>query len=86
LVKYIDYLERKVYDANGNVIGEVERHIPASNVLRFFLSDGSWYAIRPSGTEPKLKVYIYTVDKVKEEAKKKLSVIKDAILKIIAEA
>jgi phosphoglucomutase len=86
LVKYIDYLERKVYDANGNFIGEVEKHIPASNVLRFFVSDGSWYAIRPSGTEPKLKVYIYTVDKVKEEAKKKLSVMKDAILKIIAEA
>uniref|UniRef100_A0A7V4KB31 Phospho-sugar mutase n=1 Tax=Fervidobacterium pennivorans TaxID=93466 RepID=A0A7V4KB31_FERPE len=86
LVEYIDYLERKIYDANGNPIGEVEKHIPTSNVLRFFLSDGSWYAIRPSGTEPKLKVYVYTVDKVKGEAKKKLSVIKDAILKIIAEA
>ncbi|KAF2962012.1 phospho-sugar mutase [Fervidobacterium sp. 2310opik-2] len=86
LVGYIDYKERKVYDRNGNVIGEVEKHIPESNVLRFFLSDGSWYAIRPSGTEPKLKVYIYTVDKIETESKKKLSLIKDTLLKIINEA
>jgi len=86
LIEYIDYKERKVYDRNGNVIGEVEKHIPESNVLRFFLSDGSWYAIRPSGTEPKLKVYIYTVDKIETESKKKLSLIKDTLLKIINEA
>ncbi len=86
LVEYIDYKERKVYDRNGNAIDEVEKHIPESDVLRFFLSDGSWYAIRPSGTEPKLKVYIYTVDKIETEAKKKLSLIKDVILKIINEA
>jgi len=86
LVEYIDYAERKSYDANGREIGEIEKHIPSSNVLRFFLSDGSWYAIRPSGTEPKLKVYIYTVDKVKDEAKKKLNVIKDTIMRIVAEA
>ncbi|HCI73240.1 MAG TPA: hypothetical protein DHV42_01700, partial [Lachnospiraceae bacterium] len=28
--------------------------IPASNVLRFFLENGSWFAVRPSGTEPKI--------------------------------
>ncbi|MGB9693472.1 MAG: phospho-sugar mutase, partial [Fervidobacterium sp.] len=61
LLEYIDYNERKLYDKYGNVIGNVEPHIPTSNVLRFFMSDGSWYAIRPSGTEPKLKVYIYAV-------------------------
>lgn len=86
LVEYIDYKERKIFDKHGNIIGEIEHHIPASNVLRFFLSDGSWYAIRPSGTEPKLKVYIYTVDKVKEEARKKLTTMKEAITKIINEA
>lgn len=86
LVEYIDYKDRKMFDRNGKEIGEIEAHIPASNVLRFFLSDGSWYAIRPSGTEPKLKVYIYTVDKIKEEAMKKLQVIKETIMKIINEA
>lgn len=86
VIEYIDYKERKIYNQNGIEIGEVEAHIPASNVLRFFLSDGSWYAIRPSGTEPKLKVYIYTVDKVKDEAKRKLTIIKDTIMKIVSEA
>lgn len=86
LVEFIDYKVRKVFDRNGNEIGEVEPHIPSSDVLRFFLSDGSWYAIRPSGTEPKLKVYIYSFDKVKQEATRKLEIIKDAIMKIVAEA
>jgi len=86
LVEYTDYNERKVYDKNGKEIGKVEPHIAQSNVLKFVLSDGSWYAIRPSGTEPKLKVYIYSVDRVKAEATRKLSIIKDAILKKVAEA
>jgi len=36
------------------------KDIPSSNVLKFMLDDGSWYALRPSGTEPKIKLYIYT--------------------------
>ena len=32
--------------------------LPKSNVLKYFLEDGSWIAIRPSGTEPKLKFYV----------------------------
>ena len=35
--------------------------IPASNVLKFILEDGSWFAMRPSGTEPKIKFYYYAV-------------------------
>ena len=31
--------------------------LPAENVLKFFLEDGSWFCLRPSGTEPKIKVY-----------------------------
>lgn len=37
--------------------------IPAGNVLRFLLSDGSWFAMRPSGTEPKIKFYYYAVSR-----------------------
>ncbi len=35
-----------------------ETGLPKSNVLRFTLSDGAWVTVRPSGTEPKLKLYI----------------------------
>ena len=34
--------------------------LPKSNVLRYTLSDGAWVTVRPSGTEPKLKLYIGT--------------------------
>lgn len=44
---------------------------PSSNVLRFILEDGSWVAVRPSGTEPKCKFYfsVRGVDKAAAEAK-----------------
>ncbi|QTA38377.1 phospho-sugar mutase [Thermosipho ferrireducens] len=86
LTKYIDYLTGIIYNANGNEIGKVnQKHIPASNVLRFFLEDGSWYAVRPSGTEPKLKVYIYSFDHSRENSTRKLSEIEKAFKKTIGE-
>lgn len=45
---------------------------PKSNVLRFILADGSWVAVRPSGTEPKCKFYFSVVAKNVDEAKIKL--------------
>lgn len=42
--------------------------IPPSDVLRFFLDNDSWFAIRPSGTEPKIKFYFYTKQNSREEA------------------
>ena len=54
---------------------------PASNVLRYVLSDGSFVAVRPSGTEPKCKYYYCIVGKDKEEAAEKLAKIKVAFEK-----
>jgi phosphoglucomutase len=31
--------------------------LPAENVLKYNLADGSWFCLRPSGTEPKIKIY-----------------------------
>ena len=44
---------------------------PKSNVLRFIIEDGSWVAVRPSGTEPKCKFYfsVRGADKTEAEAK-----------------
>lgn len=40
--------------------------LPKSDVLKYILSDGSWYVLRPSGTEPKIKLYIYSNAETKE--------------------
>lgn len=47
--------------------------LPASNVLKYVLNDGSWIAIRPSGTEPKIKIYYCVKGKNKESSEKKLN-------------
>lgn len=54
--------ERKLAD------GTVERlTLPTSDVLKFYLQDGSWFCIRPSGTEPKCKIYIAVKKSSSEE-------------------
>ncbi|MCR5746479.1 MAG: phospho-sugar mutase [Lachnospiraceae bacterium] len=53
--------------------------IPASDVLRFFLEEGSWFAVRPSGTEPKIKFYFYAKDISKEAADNKNAKIRKEI-------
>lgn len=57
--------------------------IPASNVLRFFLENGSWFAIRPSGTEPKIKFYFYATASSKEDALSINQKIRDEIFNMI---
>lgn len=57
--------------------------IPASNVLRFFLANESWFAIRPSGTEPKIKFYFYSMQKDRKTALDVNNAIKDDILAMI---
>lgn len=67
LVKTIDYLK----DETGN---------PKSNVLKYYFDDGSWYAIRPSGTEPKIKVYIHSKDKDKKASQNKIKAMEETII------
>lgn len=50
--------------------------LPKSNVLKFILEDGSWIAVRPSGTEPKLKLYIGVCDKDAKSVNEKIEQIK----------
>lgn len=52
------------------------RDLPKENVLKYILNDGSWIAVRPSGTEPKIKVYYSVVDPDKENAKLRLEKIR----------
>lgn len=61
------------------------RDLPKENVLKFIWQDGSWLAVRPSGTEPKIKIYYSIVDPSKENASKRLDSIRTEIKKIIEE-
>lgn len=57
--------------------------LPTSNVLKFVFDDYSWYALRPSGTEPKLKVYLSVTGKTAEEAEEKKIVLKGLVQELI---
>ena len=59
--------------------------LPKANVLKYFLEDESWIAIRPSGTEPKLKFYIAVKGNNEEDSNNKLKGIKENIQKILNE-
>ena len=67
LIKTVDYL----YDETGE---------PKSNVLKYYFDDGSWYAIRPSGTEPKIKIYIYSKDDNKSNSENKIKFIEKSTM------
>ncbi len=59
------------------------RDLPKENVLKYVWNDGSWMAVRPSGTEPKIKVYYSIKDDSKEAAKARLEKIQEKIHEII---
>lgn len=58
-------------------------NLPKSDVLKYFLKDGAWFAVRPSGTEPKIKFYFGVCGKNFEEAKSKLKDIKNLVLEFV---
>ena len=53
--------------------------LPKANVLKYWLADGSWVAVRPSGTEPKIKLYVGTKGATQQEADDKLTAIQQSI-------
>ncbi|MGN0241299.1 MAG: phospho-sugar mutase [Candidatus Weimeria sp.] len=94
--RVIDYAngfsaERDIYGTQENSAGEKcalydinpADEIPPQNCLRFFLENDSWFAIRPSGTEPKIKFYFYSCQDTPEKAKQVNTAIRDAVLDLI---
>ncbi|KRN75035.1 hypothetical protein IV73_GL000793 [Weissella kandleri] len=57
--------------------------LPKAEVLKYWLSDGSWVAVRPSGTEPKIKFYVGTKGATAEQAAEKLAAIQATIQEYI---
>ena len=54
--------------------------LPKSDVLKFFLENDGWFAVRPSGTEPKIKFYFGIRGNSAEESKKILMKLKESVL------
>ena len=65
-----DFAVNQQVDAEG-IVSEIG--LPTSNVLKYILEDGSWIAVRPSGTEPKIKFYMGVKATTQEEAEEKLA-------------
>jgi len=57
--------------------------LPKSDVLYFEMEDGSWFCVRPSGTEPKIKIYYGVSDKTLELSQQKLESLKNSVLEVI---
>ncbi|WP_130859587.1 phospho-sugar mutase [Gracilibacillus phocaeensis] len=77
-VEDYQHLIKTFLDGNSEDI-----NAPVSNVLKYTLSDHSWVAIRPSGTEPKVKFYIAAVAIDAEEVEEKITKYESTISKLI---
>ncbi|MDR1567437.1 MAG: phospho-sugar mutase [Streptococcaceae bacterium] len=75
-----DFLALTKTDGEGNV---EKLTTPPSNVLKYQLADGSWVAVRPSGTEPKIKFYLATQAHSNASAEAKLDVLEREINEIV---
>ncbi len=59
--------------------------LPKSNVLKYFLEDGSWFCLRPSGTEPKVKFYFAVKGSSLEDSEKRLAALSEDVMKTVDE-
>ncbi|MEH6943573.1 phospho-sugar mutase [Bacillus sp. JJ722] len=78
IIKMADYNEGVYIDLMNQ--HKEETLLPKSNVLKFFLEDGSWFCIRPSGTEPKIKFYFDVNGLSMEDSERKFNKMKDFIM------
>ncbi|WP_373899020.1 phospho-sugar mutase [Haloimpatiens sp. FM7315] len=79
--KKYDYklkIEKDLIDINEKTI-----ELPKSNVLKFLMEDNSWFVVRPSGTEPKIKMYLSVAGKSMENCEDKLEKLKDSVMSLI---
>jgi len=76
-----DYLVGKRYNLRDDTESTLD--LPEANVLQFLLEDNSLLTVRPSGTEPKIKIYFTVVADNQEQSKAKLKDFKSAVLEMV---
>jgi len=83
IIRIDDILIGKSYHPKSPTLKTTPLDLPPSNVLKIIFSDGSWYCLRPSGTEPKIKLYLSFHAQTKKEALQKLHHLKTTLLQKI---
>ncbi|MBA7547305.1 Phosphoglucomutase [subsurface metagenome] len=81
IIRIDDILIGESYDLKSKKTTRLD--LPRSNVLKIIFSDGSWYVLRPSGTEPKIKIYLSFHAPTREENQQKVHLVKSTILQKI---
>ena len=79
----LDYKLSKEECLENNTEKEIK--LPKSNVLKFVLENGSWFVVRPSGTEPKMKIYLAVKGSSLEDADDKIARFKENVMEIVNE-
>nr|WP_263324278.1 phospho-sugar mutase [Neobacillus sp. Marseille-Q6967] len=62
---------------------ESQISLPRSNVIKYYLADGSWFCLRPSGTEPKAKFYFGVKDDSLVKSQERLLMIQQAVMNLV---
>ena len=83
VVKSFDYKSSTEKDLIANTNSKI--NLPKSNVLKYILEDDSWFVVRPSGTEPKMKVYLAVKGNSLEDADKQTERFKSSVMAIVNE-
>jgi phosphoglucomutase len=73
-----DYLVGEKYSIESGRVSGLD--LPKSNVIYYEMASGGWVAVRPSGTEPKIKIYFGESGKTESEAKDKLDTLKNCVV------
>ena len=81
IVEITDYEIQKKTDLKTGKKEKID--IEKTNAIRFLYSDGCWYTLRPSGTEPKIKLYIYTKAENMKKSKDLLQEIEKTVLAVL---
>jgi phosphoglucomutase len=88
MVKLMDCLRKDPpKEINGHRVAELRDYLdyqgpvklPKENVLQFILENKSWFCIRPSGTEPKLKIYFSVIGRSIEDADAEMEALRNKV-------
>ncbi|MHC6180712.1 phospho-sugar mutase [Clostridium sp. JNZ X4-2] len=84
IIKKLDYklgVEKDLVNISENII-----KLPKSNVLKFIMEDKSWFVVRPSGTEPKIKIYLSVIGGSLKDSQDKMEAFEKNVMNIIENA